>query len=135
MIVVYRDKGWEIFTQRAHGILAAHIAMNWKVSRRPDRWLETLLAVAEHDDAENELDGEELLTPTGGPLNFSMKTFNLDHCRRLTMMSAAKSRYIALLTSLHMEFLYRKDAHTDKQAYHFLEEQKELRANLAKQLG
>src|SRR4051794_8176184 len=106
MIVTYRQNGWEVITQRAHGILAAQIGFNWKVRQRPDRWCETLLAIAEHDDAEMELSGEQLITESGGPLDYSMKTFDLEHCERVAAFSITKSRYIALLTSMHMEFLY-----------------------------
>ena len=55
MIANYTENGWQVVTQRAHGILAAQFAYHWKKSERPDRWVETLLAIAEHDDAEVEL--------------------------------------------------------------------------------
>lgn len=135
MIVNYTENGWDVITQRAHGILAAQIAFQWKKKNRPQRWMETLLAIAEHDDAETELDGEELLTVSGGPLNFSMKHFELQHCKKLAMLTITKSRYIALLTSLHMDFLYRKDEAGDKAAYAFLEEQGKLRTQWRKELG
>lgn len=126
MIVNYKEGGWEIITQRAHGLLAAQIAMQWKLDDRPERWTETLLAIAEHDDAEVELEGENLLTRQGGPLNFSMRNFELEHCERLSIFSVTKSRYIALLTSMHMEFLYEKEEKTNEQARKFLQEQRKL---------
>lgn len=126
MIVNYTEGGWEIITQRAHGLLAAQLGMHWKVEDRAERWTETLLAIAEHDDAEVELEGENLLTKQGGPLNFSMKNFELEHCERLSRFSITKSRYIALLTSMHMEFLYRKEEKSNEQARIFLEEQRNL---------
>ena len=135
MIVNYKDNGWEVITQRSHGILAAQIAAHWKVKARPARWTETVLAIAEHDDAESELDGENLLTPTGGPLNFSMKNFELAHCQKLSSLTLTKSRYVALLTSLHMDFLYRKDAAEDTEARAFLADQKKLREGWRKALG
>lgn len=135
MIVNYTEGGWQVITQRAHGILAASLAAQWKATERPLRWTETVLAIAEHDDAEVELDGEALLTATGGPLNFDMKKFELEHCRRLAMLSQTKSRYVALLTSLHMEFLYRKDADDLPEAKAFLKEQKTLQAGWQKELG
>lgn len=134
MIVNYKEGGWEIITQRAHGLLAAQIAMHWKWKERPKRWLETLLAIAEHDDAEVELDGENLLTPQGGPLNFAMKSFELEHCKRLSRFSITKSRYIALLTSMHMEFLYKKEEKTNEQAEKFLQEQRKLQEHWRKDL-
>ncbi|MEJ7739657.1 MAG: DUF3891 family protein [Chitinophagaceae bacterium] len=135
MIVNYTANGWEIITQRAHGILAAQVASHWNPKRRPGRWMETLLAIAEHDDAEVELDGETLLTASGGPLNFSMKQFDLPHCEKLAMLTLTKSRYISLLTSLHMDFLYRKEEHDNKAARAFLQEQRKLQTDLRKALG
>lgn len=134
MIVTYKEDGWQVVTQRSHGILAAQLAAQWRIKDRPERWTETLLAIAEHDDAEVELDGENLLTPTGGPLNFDMKVFELAHCEKLSMLTQTKNRYIALLTSLHMEFLYRKDAANDAKAKKFLKEQAKLREKWRKAL-
>jgi hypothetical protein len=135
MIVNYCEKGWEVITQRAHGLLAMQLAMEWKKTHRPQRWIETLMAIAEHDDAEVELDGEELLTPTGGPLNFNMKRFDLDHCIKVRQLSITKSRYIALLTSFHLNFLYQEEAKTNKAAEKFLREQQLLQHQWIKELG
>lgn len=134
MVVNYSEEGWDIITQRAHGILAAQIGMNWKAAHRPERWLETLLAIAEHDDAEVELDGENLLTQNGGPLNFTMKSFELAHCQKLAMLTITKSRYIALLISMHMVFLYAKDERHTPEAQAFLTEQRNLQSQWRKEL-
>lgn len=128
MIVNYKEEGWQIITQRAHGMLAAQIAMPWNLKQRSERWMETLLAIAEHDDAEVELDGENLLTNQGGPLNYDMKSFELEHCDRLSKFSITKSRYIALLTSMHMEFLHKKEEKTNTQVRKFLDEQRKMQA-------
>ncbi len=135
MIVNYKETGWEVITQRAHGIVAAQVAFNWKAKDRPQRWVETVLAIAEHDDAENELDGEELLTTAGGPLNFAMKKFELAHCQKLASLIITKSRYIALLTSMHMQFLYAKDAETSAEAAQFLNELEVLQTSWRKELN
>lgn len=135
MIVNYTAEGWEVITQRAHGMLAAQVGFYWKKEERPERWIETLLAIAEHDDAEVELEREELLTETGGPLDFSMKKFDLAHCNKVSLLTRTKSRYIALLTSMHMQFLYSKEASQNPQAAHFLEEQEKLRAAWMRELG
>jgi len=134
MIVTYKEDGWQVVTQRAHGILAAQLAAQWRAKDRPTRWTETLLAIAEHDDAEVELDGENLLTPTGGPLNFDMKGFELAHCEKLSMLTQTKNRYIALLTSLHMEFLYRAHAINNSTCKNFLKKQMTLRGKWRKAL-
>jgi len=135
MIVNYNPEGWEVITQRSHGLLAMQLGMEWKQAERPERWAETLLAIAEHDDAEVELDGEQLLTPQGGPLNFDMKTFEHDHCKKLHDLSITKSRFIALLTSLHMDFLYKDFAKKDPVAKSFLKEQHLLQARWKKELN
>ena len=134
MIVIYQEGGWQVITQRAHGIVAAQLAMQWRMKDRPERWTETVLAIAEHDDAEVELDGEKLLTPTGGPLNFDMKTFEPEHCQTLSMLTQTKSRYIALLTSIHTVFLYGKEEATNPQAKAFLKEQRALQETWRKEL-
>ncbi|TDH19704.1 DUF3891 family protein [Segetibacter sp. 3557_3] len=135
MVVNYKSTGWEVVTQRAHGLLAAQIAMHWKQKERPERWMETLIAIADHDEAEVELDGENLLTETGGPLNFSMKQYDPKHCEQMAMLSITKSRYVALLVSIHMDFLYRKEAAENSQLQKFLEEQRKLQAGWRKELG
>jgi hypothetical protein len=135
MIVTYKEEGWEVITQRAHGLLAAQVGMHWKAKELPERWLETVLAIAEHDDAEVELDGENLVTPTGGPLNFSMKAFDLDHCQRLAKLAITKSRFIALLVSMHMDFLHRKEEAQNAEAHKFLEQQRALQEEWRKQLN
>lgn len=134
MIVIYKEAGWEVITQRAHGLVAAQLAFHWRRRDRPDRWVETILAIAEHDDAENELDGENLITESGGPLHFSMKKFELAHCQKLSSLTITKSRYLALLTSLHTEFLYGKEKNENPEANLFLKEQTRLQKLWLKEL-
>jgi hypothetical protein len=135
MIVNYTEQGWEIITQRAHGVLAAQIAMQWRVKDRPERWTETLIAIADHDDAQTELEADDLLTPQGGPVDFSMKKFEAEHCRRLHDFSVSKSRYIALLTSIHMVFLHKGEAETNPLVKPFLAEQEKLQKQWMKELN
>jgi len=134
MIVNYTEVGWEIVLQRAHGSLAAQLAAQWKHEERPQRWTETLLAIGEHDDAQTELEQNDLVTKNGGPVNFKMKTFELPHCRQMIDFSLSKSRYIALLTSMHINFLHVKEASTNTEAKAFLQEQEVLRINWRKAL-
>ena len=135
MIVNYTEHGWEIITQRAHGLLAAQVAMQWRKTDRPDRWVETLIAIADHDDAQTELQADDLLTPQGGPVDFKMKRFDPEHCKRLHDFSLSKSRYIALLTSMHMVFLHTRETETNPQVKPFLTEQIKLQAKWRKQLN
>jgi hypothetical protein len=109
MIVVYTDKGWQIITQRSHGLLAAQICARWKKENQPKRWLETLIATAEHDDVYNEFENDGLLTETGGPKNFAMTLFREEYASKLVGMALTKSRYIGLLVARHLNFLYGND--------------------------
>ncbi|RFZ90270.1 DUF3891 family protein [Mucilaginibacter conchicola] len=108
MIVNYTAAGWEVITQRAHGNLSGMIAAQWLHAERTERWFETMIAVAGHDDARLEPDGRSLLTAIGTPLDFRMNGYDHEHCR-LTLRSAlSKSRYVALLSSMHLDFVYGK---------------------------
>jgi len=135
MIVNYTEQGWEIITQRAHGLLAVQLAMHWAVKERPQRWTETLIAIAEHDDARTELESDKLLTAQGGPLNFDMHLFDPDHCRLLHNFALSKSRYIALLISMHMVFLFSKEAESNPEVKPFLKEQQRLQKQWLKELA
>ncbi|WP_426328709.1 DUF3891 family protein [Pedobacter sp. R-06] len=106
MIVNYRDNGWEIITQRAHGLLAGQVCARWKISDQPLRWVETLIATTEHDDVFNEFQLGPLLTESGGPMDFKMTCFNEQACRQMIEMALSKSRFIALLFARHIGFTH-----------------------------
>lgn len=135
MIVNYTESGWEIITQRAHGLLGAQLAWYWKNKYQPDRWVETVLAIAEHDDTGIEFEAENLLTAAGGPVHFAMRSFDPDHCQKLSLSSQAKSRHIALLSAKHLIFLYREEAKRNSQARAVVQEQRRLLVRLRKELG
>jgi hypothetical protein len=106
MIVNYAETGWEIVAQRNHGLLAAQLCAHWKTSKRPFRWIDTLIATAEHDDSNNELEKQELLEPHGGPMNFKMVPFEIEYCDNLLQKALTKGRYVGLLIARHIQFLY-----------------------------
>ena len=135
MIVNYTEEGWEVITQRAHGLLAAQIAAQWRRNIRTGRWTETLLAVAEHDDAQIELERDNLLTQQGGPVDFKMKVFEQRHCTQTMDFALSKSRYIALLCSMHLEFVYKKDCVDNPEAAQFITEQQALQKQWRKELN
>ena len=115
MIVNYREDGWQIISQRAHGLLAGEICFYWKKEQRPKRWLETIIATTEHDDVFNEYDSDnKLLNENGGPVNYKTREFEKKKCEELLKHALTKSRYIALLTSRHIRFLY--ETSDDKEA-------------------
>jgi len=109
MIVNYTENGWQIITQRSHGLLAGQLCGNWNIKEQPDRWIETLIAAAEHDDVYNEFEQSDLLNGKGGPLNYTMTTFSKPDCERLMNMAVTKSAYIAVLTSRHIQFVHGKE--------------------------
>ncbi len=109
MIVNHTEQGWQIITQRSHGLLAGEICAQWKKVDRPGRWLETLIAVAEHDDVYNEFENDDLLNQSGGPVNFKQTSFRKDYCERLIQRAETKSAYIALLISRHIQFVHGSD--------------------------
>lgn len=116
MIVNYTESGWQIITQRSHGLLAAQICARWKKDRQPARWVETLIAAAEHDDVYNEWENEDLLNEAGGPVNFKHTEFKLEFGQRLITMAETKSAYIALLIGRHIQFVN----HADPKAGEFI---------------
>jgi len=134
MIVNYKENGWEITTQRAHGVLAAQLASHWRKADRDKRWVETLVAIADHDDAQVELQRDDLLTATGGPVNFKMREFKLEHGQRTMEFSISKSRYIALLCSMHLTFIAGEPKEWDKKMKQFFADQKQCRALWLKEL-
>ncbi|RZK26451.1 MAG: DUF3891 family protein [Flavobacterium sp.] len=109
MITEYTGKGWQIITQRAHGLLAAEVCARWKLTDQPGRWIETLIATAEHDDVHNEFEVSPLIDENGAPINFKETCFDLEASTRLINMALTKSRYIALLINRHIRFVYQED--------------------------
>lgn len=109
MIVNYCEQGWTVITQRSHGLMAAQICAQWRKDKQPVRWVETLIATAEHDDQNDELSDNDLIAESGGPKNFKMKSFDRSYCESLLEKSLAKGRYIAILISMHLRFLYKQD--------------------------
>src|SRR5690606_41216959 len=104
MIVNYTEAGWLIITQRSHGLLAAQICAQWDKRKQPNRWVETLIATAEHDDAHHEMEQENLLEETGGPKNFTAIPFEAAYREKLLNLAISKGRYIGLLISRHIQF-------------------------------
>ncbi|KLT65630.1 DUF3891 family protein [Pedobacter sp. BMA] len=109
MIVNYNGVGWQIITQRAHGLLAGQVCARWKLSNQPAHWVETLTATAEHDDIYNEFERDPLIDENGAPINFKATRFDLDATSRLMDMALTKSRFVALLLSRHIAFTHGED--------------------------
>ncbi|MBK6264042.1 DUF3891 family protein [Marivirga sp. S37H4] len=106
MIVNHTSSGWLIITQRSHALLSAQICAQWKKDKQPDRWIDTLMATAEHDDANNELEKQDILEENGTPKNYRKNSFDKGYCDKLLNMAMTRGRYITLLISRHIQFLY-----------------------------
>ncbi|RZK19504.1 MAG: DUF3891 family protein [Pedobacter sp.] len=109
MIVNYNSKGWQITTQRAHGLLAGQICARWKLANQPERWFDTLVATTEHDDVYNEFERKPLIDDNGAPINFTETSFDLEACQKQIDMALTKSRFITLLISRHIDFTHGED--------------------------
>lgn len=123
MIVNTSIHGWEIIYQRAHGLLASKIGYHWQNKHKPDRWLETLTAISEHDDGQESWKGNYHITDAGAPEDFMLQEFSLDQARKVTGIAKYKSRWIALMISMHISYLYESLRGKSKEIDDFLNEQ------------
>ena len=133
MIVNQTDVGWQIINQQAHGMLAVQTAMHWQVDKRPDHWIETLIALTEHDDGQESWEGRNHLTTAGAPLHFQITEYSVEQCRNMIEIGLHKSRWNALMLSMHTTFLYEKKRGTDSDLDAFLEQQAGNQAKWRKQ--
>ncbi|AKD56661.1 DUF3891 family protein [Spirosoma radiotolerans] len=123
MIVTQTDTGWQIINQQAHGLLAVQVALHWRPDSRPVNWIETLIALTEHDDGQDAWEGRNHLTTAGAPLHFQLLQYSVEQCRKLIQIGLQKSRWNALLMSMHTSFLYEPKRGTDKELDEFLDQQ------------
>ncbi|AHM61326.1 hypothetical protein D770_15360 [Flammeovirgaceae bacterium 311] len=124
MIVNSTEKGWEIIFQRAHELLAVQIGWHWQLKQRPQRWLETLTAIGDHDNQQDAWQRAEHLTKAGAPIDFSQKVFSLQQAQNVVRVAQYKSRYVALLISMHVSYLYESLRGENKGLDQLLDEQK-----------
>ena len=108
MIVITAEDHFEIIYQRAHGMLAAKIAEQIKHSFRPpaNLWLETLVAIADHDDGRRNWEGDFHLNEKGYPKDFTEFNFDEEQATRVVATAECKSRWVSMLVSKHLVELY-----------------------------
>lgn len=139
MIVTSHQLGWKVINQRSHGLLAAMLAYQYDIDLPNDIIVPTLIAIAEHDDGVEETAQNKNLTDAGAPRDFRVvdESIKSDITQQVSVMeiSSAKSQLNALLTSLHLKFLY-SDCHDgeDKKLDTFLKEQEKNRKDILKHL-
>ena len=134
MIIHPTPTGWQLIYQRAHALLAGQIALQWRADQRPRRWLETLAAITQHDDAGREWEGRDLLTPAGAPKDFTMSQAGVEKPAQAVNHARYQGRYVALLQSMHVTTLYGTGTEDDEMRA-FLEEQRAAQAEWRKALG
>lgn len=107
MIVNATQNGWEIIYHRAHALLAAQLAGQWRRADAPARLYETLAAISHHDDLEKEWE-EYLLTEAGAPRDFTLiqdKDADIQKVADLAKNARYRGRWVALLISMHISRL------------------------------
>jgi hypothetical protein len=120
MIVNAVESGWEIIYHRAHALLAAQT--------RPERWVEILATISDHDDLAREWEGGQL-NEAGAPMDFRQsKATTFEPFYKLLESSLYRGRWVALLTSMHLCFLATPERETSADAARFLDEQKKQQA-------
>lgn len=135
MIVNPTTTGWEVIYQRAHALLAGQLASHWRVDQRPARWFETLAAITQHDDGGREWEGSNHLTEAGAPLDFRLGTFSLIQPRQVATDARYQGRWVALLISMHMSFLYETHRGEGVEVDNWLDEQLAWQKRWRSELG
>ena len=134
MIVNQQQDGWEVIYHRGHALLAAKLASHWQQQDRPERLIETIAAIFNHDDLEREWEGNHL-GPSGAPLDFTLNdTIEVNKLRRLVEGAFYRGRWVALLTSMHIRFLFELMREQNAELAAFLDEQDMLEKQLRGEL-
>jgi hypothetical protein len=139
MIVASHQKGWKIINQRSHGLLAAMLAYQYDIDLPNDIMVPTLIAISEHDDGVAETLENKNLTEVGAPRHFLVnndsKKTELKQYLNVMELSTAKSQLNALLTSMHINFIFsHKKEGEDNKLDAFLEEQRKNQKEILKHL-
>ncbi|WP_207434116.1 DUF3891 family protein [Sabulibacter ruber] len=134
MIVNPHEKGWEIVFQQAHALLAAEIGFAWQPEKKPLHFMQTLAAIAQHDDGQKDWSGRYALTPAGAPANFTQLPFCLEQAQQVMKEARFQGRWRSLLTSMHLSFLYEELRGKKKLWDEFLDEQRSCQKKWRQQL-
>lgn len=139
MIITSHQKGWKIINQRSHGLLAAMLAYQFDINLPNDIMVPTLIAIAEHDDGVSETLQSVNLTDAGAPRHFKvsdgLKKTDLTQQFNVMEIATSKSQLNALLTSLHINFIFGGSSNIkDKSRDAFLEVQEKNRKKILKDL-
>jgi hypothetical protein len=140
MIVTMTDEGWDVIHQPAHALLASKLAHHWKYSEHSPFWTELLTAIAQHDSQQRGLSGDIYLTSTGAPKGFTVskgegEVSSLEQPQEVIHQARYQGQYVALLTSMHVQTLYKSKRGSSKALDKFLTEIEEQQKQWRKSLG
>jgi Protein of unknown function (DUF3891) len=125
VIVNATTNGWEIIYHRAHALLAAQLAGQWRRKNAPARLYETLAAISHHDDLEKEWE-EHIVTEAGAPMDFMLNpVIDIEKMANLVKNARYRGRWVALLISKHMSRLLERSRGKMTELDKFLDEQLE----------
>lgn len=137
MIVNLTKDGWETIYHRAHALLAAQLGGQWRRADAPERFYETLAAIAHHDDLEREWQGDQL-TKTGAPLDFTLgevePEVSLAKTKKHLEEARYRGRWVTMLISMHVSYLSQSFRDLSKEWGDFLNEQLQNQTQWRKEL-
>jgi Protein of unknown function (DUF3891) len=136
VIVSSTQTGWTIIYHRAHALLAAQLAGQWRRKNSPARLYETMAAISHHDDLEREWE-EEIITEVGAPMDFTLnpKT-SLEQLATHANNARYRGRWVAMLIAMHLSRLNEvKRGQLSKEFDQFLDELLENQQRWRKALG
>ena len=134
MIVNLTEDGWEVIYHRAHALLAAQIAGYWNTPDDTAHLVDTIAAIAHHDDLEREWQSNHL-TKAGAPLDFTLaSSLSVPQLYQHIEEALYRGRWVALLVSMHMSFLNENKRGKEAELDHFLDKQQELQTSWRRSL-
>ncbi|WP_375515971.1 DUF3891 family protein [uncultured Nostoc sp.] len=139
MIVNATPNGWEVIYHRAHALLAAQLAGQWRRKDAPARLYETVAAISHHDDLEKEWE-EDILTEAGAPKDFTLATkkdaeIGIKKVADLAKNARYRGRWVALLISMHISRLHEPSRGQFLELDKVLDEQLQNQQRWRKELG
>ncbi|MEH2031464.1 MAG: DUF3891 family protein [Nostoc sp.] len=139
MIVNATPNGWAIIYHRAHALLAAQLAGQWRRQDSPVRLYETITAISHHDDLEKEWE-EDILTEAGAPKDFTLSTnkdieIGVNKLAELAKNALYRGRWVALLISMHISRLNEPQRGQSSKMDNFLDEQLQNQQRWRLELG
>ncbi|MFE4104799.1 DUF3891 family protein [Almyronema epifaneia] len=122
MIVNLVNTGWEVIYHRAHALLASQLAGYWESQAEISYIVDIVSAISHHDDLEREWEGDHL-SEAGAPLDFTLDgQLCVDDLREHVDNACYRSRWVALLTAMHVSYLNEGRRQDSKELARFLDE-------------